>query len=115
MVDGANEGAESSQGNNSQGNKGPSRKAVAVAEAFVRAHGGSARAVVENIGQAGVRVVLVGEDGMLGDVMVADVATGQALAEAVEGLTLSDWDTDTVAALQIGPEHRRKMAGPRAR
>ncbi len=110
MADAANEDAESSQGN-----KGPSRKAVAIAEAFVRAHGGSARAVVENIGQAGVRVVLVGEDGMLGDVMVGDVETGQALAEAVDGLTLSDWDTDTVGALQIGSEHRRKMAGPRAR
>ena len=110
MADAANEDAESSQGN-----KGPSRKAVSAAEAFVRAHGGSARAVVENIGQAGVRVVLVGEDGMLGDVVVSDVETGQALAEAVDGLTPSDWDTDTVAALQIGPEHRRKMAGPRAR
>lgn len=93
---------------------GPSRKSVAAAEEFIRVHG-SARAVVENIGQAGVRVVLVGEDGMLGDVMVADVETGQSLAEAVEGLTLSEWDTDTVGALQIGPEHRRKMAGPRAR
>lgn len=114
MVDGSNENP-AGDANAEKAKQGPPAKAVSAAEAFVRAHGGSARAVVENIGQAGVRVVLVGEDGMLGDVMVPDVETGQELAEAVDGLTPSDWDTDTVAALQIGSEHRRKMAGPRAR
>ena len=93
----------------------PAPKAVAAATAFVRAHGDSARAVVENLGRAGARVVLVGADGMLGDVMVADVETGEALVEAVDGLTAAEWDGETAGALKIGGAHRRRMAGPRAR
>jgi hypothetical protein len=93
----------------------PSPKAIAAAKTFVSEHGGSARAVVENLGQAGARVVLIGEDGGMGDVMVPDVAAGEALVEAVEDLTASEWDADTTAALKIGAEHRRRMAGPRAR
>lgn len=88
-------------------------KAVATAKSFAQQHGGSARAVVENIGNAGARIVLIGEDGALGDVLVTDVATGDAVVAAAE-LTASEWDGETTAALQIGPEHRRKMAGPRA-
>ena len=91
------------------------QKAVAAASAFARKHGGSARAVVENLGRAGARLVLVGEDGALGDVMVADVATGEAVVSAVSELTASEWDSETTGALKIGPAHRRKMAGPRAR
>jgi hypothetical protein len=91
------------------------RKAVAAANSFVGKHGRNTRAVVENLGQAGARVVLVGEDGMLGDVMVSDVATGEALVDAVDGLTAGEWDAETTAALKIGPAHRRRMAGPRAR
>ena len=90
------------------------KKPVAATTAFAEAHGGSARAVVENLGQAGARLVLVGEDGMLGDVVVADVVTGKAVVEAVETVTLAEWDAETTSALKIGPEHRRHMAGPRA-
>lgn len=93
----------------------PSPKAIAVAKAFVAAHGGSARAVVENLGRTGARIVLIGEDGLMGDVMVPDVAAGEALVEAVDGLAPHEWDGETIAALKIGPAHRRKMAGPRAR
>ncbi|GAA2807722.1 hypothetical protein [Saccharopolyspora taberi] len=93
----------------------PGSREVAAATAFVRDHGKSARAVVENLGQAGARVVLIGADGALGDVMVADVATGEALVEAVGELTASEWDGETTGALKIGAAHRRKMAGPRAR
>lgn len=89
----------------------PPQKAVKSATGFVGQHGGSARAVVENLGhQAGARIVLVGDDGALGDVLVADVATAESVVGAVEGLQLSDWDADTTAALQIGPEYRRRMA-----
>ena len=101
--------------NDTEQTPGPPPKAVARAKAFALAHGGSARAVVENIGQAGARLVLVGEDGALGDVLVADVAAGHAVVEAVEQLTAAEWDGETTAALRIGPAHRRKMAGPRAR
>ncbi len=93
----------------------PPPKAVATATRFVNEHGESSRAVVENLGRAGARIVLVGEDGMLGDVMVADIQTGQAVVGAVEGLTAAEWDAETTGQLRIGQEYRRKMAGPRAR
>lgn len=87
-----------------------SEHAVKAATAFVAAHGGSARAVVENIGRAGARVVLVGEDGAMGDVIVAGPAAGEALIERVDGLEAAEWDRETVAATTIGAAHRRKMA-----
>ncbi|MGW5051680.1 hypothetical protein [Actinokineospora sp. NPDC004072] len=89
----------------------PSPTAVKAATAFVRAHGKPARAVAENIGLAGVRVVLVGADGALGDVMVASMAAAEALVAGVEGLEASEeWDRETVAATRIGAAHRVKMA-----
>jgi hypothetical protein len=89
----------------------PSGAQLGAARKFVKAHGKPARAVVENVGRAGARVVLVGADGALGDVVVPSVATGQALVEAVEDLEAATWDAETVKAAKIGPEHRRKMAG----
>lgn len=93
----------------------PARKAVQAAREFVKAHGGSARAVVENIGQAGTRVVLVGEDGAFGDLVVDGVEQGAELVEQVDGLTGAEWDTETTGQLRISPQHRKRMAGPRAR
>lgn len=99
------------QGSETRGQVAVPQKAVKSAAGFVGDHGGSARAVVENVGhQAGARIVLIGADGALGDVMVADVATAESVVGAVEGLELGDWDAETTAALQIGPEYRRRMA-----
>jgi hypothetical protein len=92
----------------------PTRRQLVSAREFVALHGKPSKAVVENIGRAGARVVLIGADGMLGDVIVPSVATGAALVEAVEDLELADWDSATVSALRIRAEHRRKMAGPLA-
>lgn len=91
------------------------KTAVGRTSAFVKQHGAPARAVVENLGRAGARIVLIGADGALGDVLVPDVATGEAVVAAVDKLEASEWDTDTTAALKIGARHRRRMAGPRAR
>lgn len=66
---------------------------------------------MENIGLAGARLVLVGADGTLGDVFVPAVATGEALAVAVDGLELTKWDNETVQSLEIGATLRRRMAG----
>ncbi|GGS33185.1 MULTISPECIES: hypothetical protein [Actinokineospora] len=89
----------------------PSPTAVKAATAFVGAHGKPARAVAENVGLAGVRVVLVGADGALGDVMVASMAAADALVERVDGLEAAEeWDRETVAATRIGAGHRAKMA-----
>ncbi|KAA2261759.1 hypothetical protein F0L68_15190 [Solihabitans fulvus] len=86
-------------------------RAVKAAAEFVSAHGKPTRAVVQNIGRAGARVVLVGKDGALGDVVVADVATGEALCAAVPDVELGEWDRETTAAVKIGPVHRHRMAG----
>lgn len=96
----------------------PTSGQLAAARGFVAAHGRAGkgcRAVVERIGRAGARVVLVGADGVLGDVTVADAETGEALVGAVSGIEPAEWDAATVGATVIGPAHRRKMAGPRAR
>ena len=87
-------------------------RAVASAKAFVAAHGRPTRAVVANIGRAGARVVLVGNDGAMGDIVVPDVATGSAVIDAA-GAQPAEWDRDTVAATRIGPRHRRRMAAPK--
>jgi hypothetical protein len=89
----------------------PTSAQLTAARKFVKAHGKPSRAVVENIGRAGARVVLVGADGALGDVVVPAVATGEALVEAVEDLETASWDAETVKATKIGAAHRRKMAG----
>ncbi|WP_016701328.1 hypothetical protein [Actinoalloteichus spitiensis] len=82
---------------------------------FARRHGGAVRAVVSPLGRPGTRLCLVGADGALGDLVVRDDETARRLCAAVPGVEVSDWDQPTVAALAIGPEHRRRMAGPRAR
>lgn len=89
----------------------PTGRQLAAARKFVKAHGKPSRAVVENIGRAGARVVLVGADGALGDVVVPVAATGEALVAAVDDLELSEWDSETVRAAKIGAAHRQKMAG----
>ena len=80
---------------------------------FVKAHGKpdtAVRAVVEPIGRAGARIVLVGADGAMGDVVVGDVESATKAVEAAAGVEQAEWDRDTTAAAKIGPAHRRKMA-----
>ncbi|NIJ11749.1 H+/gluconate symporter-like permease [Saccharomonospora amisosensis] len=93
----------------------PTSRQLAVARAFVAEHGKPAKAVVERIGRAGARVVLVGADGALGDVIVPSPQAGDALVEAVDELEPAVWDAETVAATVIGARHRYRMAGPLAR
>lgn len=88
----------------------PTQRQLDTARKFVAAHGRPSKAVVEPIGRAGARVVLVGADGALGDIMVAGTATGEALIEAVEDLEPAEWDAATVNATKIGAGHRRLMA-----
>ncbi|MPY77714.1 MAG: hypothetical protein GEV04_04305 [Actinophytocola sp.] len=85
------------------------RRQVATARAFAKAHGTPVRAVVEPIGRSGARVMLVGNDGALGDVVVPSVEIGTALIDAVDDVEKATWDSDTVGATVIGPGHRRRM------
>lgn len=86
-------------------------RAVKTASEFVAAHGKPARAVVQNVGRTGARVVLVGDDGVMGDVVLPDVASAEAVVAAVADLDLHEWDRETTDAVKIGPAHRRRMAG----
>ncbi|MTD55857.1 hypothetical protein [Amycolatopsis pithecellobii] len=89
----------------------PTARQLAAARRFVAEHGKPAKGVVETIGRAGARVVLIGADGALGDVIVPGADTGAALIEAVEDLEPAEWDARTVGAVKIGPAHRHRMAG----
>lgn len=94
------------------------RRALAGTRAFVARHGGTdtpVRGVVERLGRRGGRLVLVGADGRIGDVMVPSVEVGERLVAEVPGVTAAEWDSETVAATTIGPRRRRAMAGPRGR
>ncbi|AXB41965.1 hypothetical protein [Amycolatopsis albispora] len=94
----------------------PTSRQLAAAREFLAKHGGegkTGKAVVENVGRAGARVMLVGADGAIGDVFVTSVETGEKLVEAVDGLEPSTWDNETVGATKIGAKYRRRMASPR--
>ncbi len=90
-------------------------RVVGRVKAFASRHGG-ATAVLEDMGQEGVRIVLVGDaDGIMGDQVVADRATAEAVAEEA-GVPTSEWVRELVAkATPVEPKHFRQMAGYRAR
>ena len=79
---------------------------------FVAAEGGSAKAVLQAAGDTGVRITLVGgSNGVLGDRVVRDMATAEAVIDAVEGLEKAEWDRDLTSSARVTPSHWRKMAG----
>ncbi|MDS1113683.1 hypothetical protein RD149_07875 [Gordonia westfalica] len=85
---------------------------VASVKKFVAREGGSAKVVLQAIGAAGVRITLVGDaGGVLGDRVVADLATAQAVVDAVDGLEIAEWDRDLTSETTVKPSHYRKMAG----
>ncbi|MFB7874946.1 MULTISPECIES: hypothetical protein [unclassified Nocardia] len=79
---------------------------------FVAEHGGSGTAVLQYIGEQGVRITLVGSDGILGDRVVADMATAKALVEKVDGLAETDeWSRELGSIVTPLKSHWKKMAG----
>lgn len=84
---------------------------VAAVRKFVADHGGSASAVIQPIGYAGVRITLVGADGVLGDEVVVDVATANAVVDQVEGVTASGWERAITSIVTPRVGHWKKMAG----
>ncbi|WP_406278719.1 hypothetical protein OH799_10640 [Nocardia sp. NBC_00881] len=79
---------------------------------FVSDHGGSATAVLQPLGRIGVRVTLVGADGVLGDRVVADLDTAEELVGFVDGLTESgEWDRELTSVVTPRRGHWAKMAG----
>lgn len=93
----------------------PAQPASAVIDSvkkFVAEHGGSGTAVLQPLGRIGVRITLVGSDGVLGDRVVDDLATAKAVVEAVDGLDETDrWDRDLSAVVTPQKGHWARMAG----
>ncbi|WP_280180753.1 hypothetical protein [Nocardia farcinica] len=79
---------------------------------FVAEHGGSGTAVLQPLGRMGVRVTLVGADGVLGDRVVADLPTAEKLVELVPGLTATEeWDRELTSVVTPRTGHWARMAG----
>ncbi|MEU5399298.1 hypothetical protein ABZ348_08365 [Streptomyces sp. NPDC005963] len=89
------------------------RKAAKLAReigAFSRAHGG-AEGQLAYLGQAGTRIVLVGEDGRWGDLVAPTHPIAVAAADKA-GLTLHDsFDGEFAAKVRTGPYEWSRMAG----
>lgn len=106
--------AETQQVDETKPDAGAQRKAARLAKqitAFARSHGGSAEGQLAYIGQAGTRIVLIGEDGGWGD-LVAPTHDIARLAAERAGITLHDsFDGDLAAKVRTGPYEWTRMAG----
>ena len=80
---------------------------------FVAAHGDSARAVLQPVGRRGVRITLVGADGIMGDQMVDSMADAEAVVDAIASVTRVEWDRDLVSVATLAPGHAKRMASRR--
>lgn len=88
-----------------------SNEVAKAVQGFVAAHGGSAKAVLQPVGRRGVRITLVGEDGIMGDQMVGTMQQAQALVDGTEGLSRADWDRELTSLATPRASHARHMAG----
>jgi hypothetical protein len=79
-------------------------------DTFAKAHGG-AEGHVAYIGERGARIVLVGDDGIWGDLVAPSYAlAGQAVEKA--GITVHEtFDGEFAAKVKTGPYEWTRMAG----
>lgn len=78
--------------------------------AFAKRHGG-AEGQLAYLGQAGTRIVLVGEDGGWGDLVAPTYEVARGAAEKA-GLTLHEsFDGELAAKVRTGPYEWKRMAG----
>lgn len=89
----------------------PPSSLVSSIESFVAAHGGSATVVLQPLGRAGVRITLVGEDGVLGDRVAADLATAHAVVDSLDSVTIGEWDRELTSIVTPRKGHFAQMAG----
>ncbi|WP_069165170.1 hypothetical protein [Nocardia altamirensis] len=79
---------------------------------FVADHGETATAVLQPIGRMGVRVTLVGADGILGDRVVDTMDIAKELVATIDGLTEADeWDRELTSIVTPRSGHWAQMAG----
>lgn len=89
----------------------PPAKLVESISSFVSAHGGSATVVLQPMGRAGVRMTLVGADGILGDRVAADLATAHHVVDALDTLEIGEWDRELTSRVTPRKGHFQQMAG----
>ncbi|EFE73674.1 hypothetical protein K7395_29000 [Streptomyces filamentosus] len=78
--------------------------------AFAKEHGG-AEGQLAYIGQAGARIVLVGQDGAWGDLVAPTYAVAESAA-AKSGITMHDeFDGEFALKVRTGPYEWFRMAG----
>ncbi|MCI0383018.1 hypothetical protein [Streptomyces sp. CNQ085] len=79
--------------------------------AFAGERGGSADAQISYLGERGVRIVLVGEDGGWGDLVAHSREVARQAAEKA-GVTVHETlDGDLAARIRTGPYEWERMAG----
>ena len=84
--------------------------AVDRVRAFSAAHPAPVTAVVNHMGRRGARIVVIGADGVFGDVVVSSMAAAERVC-AEAGVTVGTWDRQTSALLTPEPADRTKMRG----
>ncbi|GAA2128563.1 hypothetical protein [Streptomyces synnematoformans] len=86
------------------------RKLTRQIESFAGRHGG-ARGQVAYLGEPGARLVLVGADGVWGDLVAPSTASATAAAEAAGVALQESFDGELAARVRTGPYEWKRMAG----
>ncbi|MDX3240175.1 hypothetical protein PV392_31705 [Streptomyces sp. ME03-5709C] len=90
------------------------RRAARLAQqitAFARSHGGGAEGQIAYIGEAGARIVLVGENGEWGDLVAPTYDIARSAVER-SGITVhASFDGDFAAKVRTGRYEWSRMAG----
>lgn len=81
------------------------RRDVAVLARFALRHGGFATAVLEPVGRAGTRIVLVGEDGHWGDHVVPSMTIARSVCAAAKVDIAPGWSPALVAGMGYTRSH----------
>ncbi|MEU3462408.1 hypothetical protein ABZ721_21040 [Streptomyces sp. NPDC006733] len=79
--------------------------------AFAKSHGGGAEANIAYIGEAGTRIVLVGENGEWGDLVAPTYAIAREAVERSGVSVHEDFDGEFAAKVRTGPYEWSRMAG----
>ena len=77
---------------------------------FAATHGGDAVAVVEHLGRAGARIVVIAPDGRFGDALVTSVGAARGVCDRA-GIEVRDWDRELTARVRPTPADRARMGG----
>jgi hypothetical protein len=85
-------------------------EAVGRLRRFVSEHGGTAIAVIENMGRVGARIIAIAPDRAFGDAVVTSVEAARDVCQRA-GLEVRAWDRELSASLTLSAADRERMAG----